>query len=246
MIRPSGPPARVPLQAANYTDVVRCDLDVASDLVPAPSVASGDRSSPSIWRVCGRPVRTVRTGPSQYGCRVRLTIAAIILAVVLTAGCSDDDDRAMAPTTSEQTTTSQPQSSDLADCQRRTRDSSPALFDPSGGTYAAQSVTTVEGRKVQFDVVQWLSGEDANEAYLRESGDDSGAPNDYYILNERAELRTAQVSGSAVILVLRADGHAGSLHEVPFESIPTDEPHRTFWLTFTDGAITEVCQQYRP
>lgn len=188
----------------------------------------------------------VRRRGSRYGYRVRLTIAAIMVAVVLTAGCSDDDDTVMAPTTSEQTTTSQPPSSDLADCPRRPVRSSPATFDPSGGTHAAQSLTALEGRKLQFDVVQWLSGDDANDAYVRESGDDSGAPNDYYIANERDELRIAPVADEAVILVLRADGYAGSLHTVPFDSIPIDDPHRTFWLTFTDGAITEICQQYRP
>lgn len=192
------------------------------------------------------PLPPVRRDGNRYGYRVRPTIAAIMVAVVSTAGCSEHNDTGTAPTTSEQTTTSQPPSSDLADCPRRPVGSSPATFDASGGTYAARFLTALEGRKLQFDVVQWLGGDDADEAYLRESGDDSGAPNDYYIVNERDELRTAPVADEAVILMLRADGHAGSLHTVPFDSIPIDDPHRTFWLTFTEDAITEVCQQYRP
>lgn len=131
----------------------------------------------------------VRRGGNRYGYRVRLTTAAIMVTIVLAAGCSEDDDTGTAPTTSEQMTTLQRPSSDLADCPRRPAGSSPATFDSSGGTYAAQSLTALEGRKLQFDVVQWLSGDDANEAYFRESDDDSGAPNDYYILNERDELR---------------------------------------------------------
>lgn len=135
---------------------------------------------------------------------------------------------------------------DLTDCRQRPTGSSPAMFDPSGGTYAAQAVAVENTNQLRFDIVQWLTGEDANQAYFQETGDDSGAPNDYFIVNESNELRVARVGDDAAIYVLQADGYAGSLHDVSLRDVPTDEPARTFWLTFADGSITEICQQYRP
>lgn len=135
---------------------------------------------------------------------------------------------------------------DLTDCGQRPNGSSPAVFDSSGGTYAAQAVAVEDANQLRFDIVQWLSGEDANQAYLRETGDDSGAPNDYFIVNESNQDRAARVADDAAVYVLRADGYASSLHAVSLRDVPTDEPERTFWLTFADGSITEICQQYRP
>jgi hypothetical protein len=151
-------------------------------------------------------------------------------------GCSDDDQPVGAP-----------EPADLADCPNRPRgSSSPATFDPSSGTYAAQSLSVVADRRVRFDVVQILSGAEADEAYARETGDRPGVPNDYLIVNERAQLRVAPVRDDASVLALRADGYAGTLHAVPLRDLPTDSADRTFWLTFDDGSITEICHQYRP
>jgi hypothetical protein len=169
----------------------------------------------------------------------------MVLIAAATA-CSDDEPTVSPDVT--QPTTAPPQGSvpDPSDCPQRPSGSSPAAFDPSGGTYAAQSVTVEGASELGFDVVQWLSGDDADEAYERETGDDTGAPNDYFIVNESSELRTAPVADDAAIYVLRTDGDAGSLHAVSLAEVPTDDPDRTFWLTLDDGVVTDVCQQYRP
>ena len=181
---------------------------------------------------------------------MRSHVLAGIVVLLALAGCtSGGDDDARATTTSA---TSAPTTSTAAgptgrsECPNRTSGSSQRVFDPSSGSYAAQSLALGPDRQLRFDIVQWLGGEEANRAYFLETGDGSGVPNDYYIRNERKALDEARVAEDAVILVLEADGYAGSLHEVAFDAIPTDQPSRTFWLTFDGGEITEICHQYRP
>jgi hypothetical protein len=169
-----------------------------------------------------------------------------VVLLVIGGGCSDDDEQTVAPRTDETRPETTTTTADLADCSQRSSGSSQGVFDPSGGTYAARRLAVEGTDQLRFDVVQWLSGEDADEASFRETGDDSGAPNDYFIVNESEEVRVSRVAGDAKIYVLRADGYAGTLHAVSLEDVPTDEPERTFWLTFSDGSITEICQQYRP
>jgi hypothetical protein len=185
-----------------------------------------------------------------------LAFGMLAVGVLLTAAvaCSSDD---VGPTASSSTT--RPTSSttqgalgpvvqpgDLSDCPNRSADSSPSAFDPARGTYAAQSLALGPGRQLAFDIIQWLSGDDADEAYFRESGDRSGAPNDYFIRNQRKAIDRAPVTDDAEILVLREDGYAASLHPVELDAVPTDRASRTFWLTFEQGEITQVCHQYRP
>lgn len=167
------------------------------------------------------------------------------MLLVIGGGCSDDEQTA-APTTEESKPGTAISTTDLADCPHRPSGSSQGVFDPSGGTYAAQRLAVEGTDHLRFDIVQWLSGMDADDAYFRETGDDSGAPNDYFTINESDEVRSAPVAEDAAIHVLRADGYASSLHPVSLKDVPIDEPERTFWLTFADGSVTEICQQYRP
>jgi hypothetical protein len=179
----------------------------------------------------------------------RGAVSAALVAWVLLTSCSSDPQAVEQPpgsSTTSSTSAAPAPSTDRPDCPNRPAGSSRARFDADGGTYAAQAIGVADRRRLRFDIVQWLTGEQANAAYLRESGDSSGAPNDYFIVNERHGVRTAPVSEEASILVLRADGYAGTLHEVPLAALPTDEPDRMFWLTFEDGSVTAICQQYRP
>jgi hypothetical protein len=178
----------------------------------------------------------------------RITVAVLALGLAMSAGCSDKSEKVTAsttPTTVVTTSTTAPRP-EFDDCPGRTSGSSPAGFDPTSGVYAAQALTVLGDHQVQFDVVQWLGGEEAHDAYFRDSGDETGPPNDYYIVNQSKELRSAQVADDALILVLTQDGYANSLHRVPLSAVGTDRPERTFWLTFDAGVITGICHQYRP
>ena len=188
--------------------------------------------------------------------RERRLAGALLASLALVTACSSDakvDADRPTSTTTTTPTTSAPVSSmvdgTITDC-RRPSGSSPATFDESAGVYAAQSVTAPGDHELRFDIVQWLSGDDANKAYERETGDSSGAPNDYYIANESTKMRSAPVAEDASIYILDNPNDAVSLTLVTWdrlqEHLPSALEGDTYWLTFSGGTIREVCQQYRP
>ncbi len=139
-----------------------------------------------------------------------------------------------------------------SDCPHRPPGSSPADFD-GDGTYAAliDSVGLAQSA-VAFDIVEWLSGQDAIDDYHLEFPDDpEGPPNDYRIRNEEPELRAASVSPDLAVWLVRltedssADIDAGTLDELP-TYLDDGGFGSPWWLTFEDGVITEICEQYVP
>ncbi len=107
------------------------------------------------------------------------------------------------------------------------------------------------------DYVQFLSGAEAAEA-AEAQGDESPPPNDYYILNENAKLRTFSVNRDATVVLVTGrdgssdpdgyevsfgefyDGLLGEAGAVPgMWSVP-------YWITIEDGRITAIEQQYLP
>jgi hypothetical protein len=143
--------------------------------------------------------------------------------------------------------TSTPRSSDsgIGGC---TRGSTPTSFDDRRGTYAAE-VVDVDGRNLKFDVVQWLSGAAAAEEYERQHPGEGGPPNDYVIVNDNDRLRTAGAAPDATVLLVDLAGD-GSPDLDPFTyeefSVRQRPPGSTYWLTFQDGLIRTICEQYRP
>jgi hypothetical protein len=142
-------------------------------------------------------------------------------------------------------------------CPNRPPGSSPAIFDASSGTYAAHIVAFDRGAlTLDFDVVQWLSGEDANEAYRRDNpGDPTGTPpNDHHLVNETPLVRTAPLRPDAAILlspslqVGDATVSAATVDDLA-SFLATSGPAEVgtvFWLTFGAGEVTDVCFQFRP
>lgn len=133
--------------------------------------------------------------------------------------------------------------------------SSPGAFDGTHHLYAAHIVGYDSG-SLAFDVVQWLSGEDAAEAYRRDNpdaGTDDGPPNDYYIVNADDQVRTLPVAaGIQVGLLWRSEGVEVSTAELSelADHLAEGNPSDVYWLTFAgeDGptVVTGICQQYRP
>lgn len=166
-----------------------------------------------------------------------------------------------APTTSTSTTappvppTNPPPTSVVepnGDCGRSSG-SNPATFDERGGVHAA-FITSVDERSssLSFDVVQWLSGEEADEAYRRDVPDDPGGPpNDYYLVNESDLVRTAPIAPDAQVALVRLgqDGDPGvgpgTVEELP-GYVAAGSPSDVYWLTFDRGSVVAVCEQYRP
>jgi hypothetical protein len=147
--------------------------------------------------------------------------------------------------------TSEPVETDSSDCPNRPVGSSPSGFDPSTGTYAAQKLSlTTNPPALTFTVVRWLSGEDARQAWLQANPGTSNdsLSNDYLIVDGDALPRSAPVGDAAAVRLLHGTT------QIATDSVDGLGPYLaagnaaadTYWLTFDRGAISEICQQYRP
>ena len=209
-------------------------------------------------------------GPAEVrgaGPRVAAIAIGLLLVLVvgaLLAGNAPDDGGdvvAQAPVTSPRanaTTTSSPGAPAAGDCPHRPSQSSPAVFDAAAGTYAAQALAFDRGAgTVSFDVVQWLTGDEARAAYFADNPQvdpgtpGEGPPNDYYLLDQNDLVRTAPIASDASVHLthLATDGtaavEADTLDALAAE-LANGHPEDTYWLSFADGAVVAVCQQYRP
>lgn len=91
----------------------------------------------------------------------------MILLAVVVAGCGGDEPQAALGETVSTTTVLGDEAAQNASeppCDAMKRSQSRGEFDSSSGTYAAL-VNGMSGRNLQFDVVEWLSGADAEKAY---------------------------------------------------------------------------------
>jgi hypothetical protein len=129
--------------------------------------------------------------------------------------------------------------------------SSRADFDGRDGEFAVLLYEVdVGARSLAFDVIQFLVGDDAKREHLRQNpGDTSGPPNDYMTLNALEQVDRATVTATPGVYVLGPDGT--SLMATTFEQLPPRPVGRRpglglYWLTFQDGLVKEICQQFTP
>ena len=197
---------------------------------------------------------------------MRTRVAALLLAILLfSAACGDDGpsetptsttgSTATSSTTVDVATTAAPDApQSLQSCPGATGDS-PATFDGASGTYAAFIAEFVaEDVPLTFDVVQWMTGETAREAYQEDHPDDpEGPPNDYYIRNQSAQTRQADVASDArVWLVKMEEDEDADVDRATFEELGSHNENsegrstHLYWLTFDDDTIVEICEQFRP
>jgi len=119
--------------------------------------------------------------------------------------------------------------------------------------------TDVPGRTLTFDVIQFLTGQAANDAYHADFPEDpEDVPNDYYIVNENPRLRTAPVAESVTVMVLGGGGEwSPDLSPIDFVALPahlsasppgegTALSSSPYWLTVASGVITDIEEQYLP
>jgi hypothetical protein len=189
--------------------------------------------------------------------RVRVALVTLALGVAACSnGASDNSSAVTSASAPMPTSSSVPQTPPTERegvCRHRPAGSSLATFDSSQGTYAAHvAMFDVETLLLSFDVVQWLSGEAAAEAYHRDHPDDpEGPPNDYYVVNESNRLRSSPVAEDATVFLVRlsadsnADVSPGTLDELA-SHLTDGDPDGVYWLTFDSDGIVEVCEQYRP
>lgn len=206
-------------------------------------------------------------------------IGSLALGLSLSACGGDDDPDPTASTTASTTATAD----DATTTSAATSPPSTGSVPPTSATTPTTSPTTtpagtpldledgrhpvfltsvdVAGRTLGFDVVQFLTGQEAIDAWQAAYPDDpEGPPNDYFIVNENPLLRTAPVAGEAIVMLVRlaedsdADLDPGTFDELPaYLALSAPAPgdgralsYSPFWLTIDAGAITGVEEQYVP
>lgn len=123
-------------------------------------------------------------------------------------------------------------------------------FDAQTGTYAAYVLGYVSGQP-EFDVVQWLAGSDADDAYWEANPEaEFGAPGGVLIRNQNPRRRIAPVAADAASAVLasRDADELESSSPLGFERyVESRNGAPVFaWLTFDGGTIVSVCEQRLP
>ena len=119
---------------------------------------------------------------------------------------------------------------------------------------------------LEFDVVQYLTGHDADE-YVEAHPDEypglyeeeGGYPYDALVANENPRLRTLPVTADAQVVVLQTDQSTYSAHTIRFADLPgyfaqhsigyEENDNRlfysVFWLTVHDGEIVAMEEQFQ-
>ena len=115
----------------------------------------------------------------------------------------------------------------------------------------------VAGAAVEFDLIQFLTGDAAIAAWDQAHPDDPGGPpNDYFIVNDNPRLRELPVAATVQVTVLDWDG-GFTPQVVAFADLPTQLASdlvpgddrlwpNPFWLTVEDETITAIEEQYIP
>lgn len=179
----------------------------------------------------------------ESGIRTKLLSGIAAAALVLALGaCSSGDDK---PKASRETVTSEQTTTTFATTE-------PAAHAESGdyvnGEHMAR-VTAFDQSHITFDAVQFLTGDQAAQAFHEDHPGDE-MDTDYYIRNQNPALRTLPLADGFVIRVNTVGGYEPSDdHEVTpktFESYMKsgDIDHAYFWLTIHAGRVTDIDQQY--
>jgi hypothetical protein len=218
----------------------------------------------------GTPGGTPAVAPAARGHRrwpalvaaIVIVVLAAVLGVMLlddgdTSDSSDDATTATEPDTEPGSeTTAAPGTTDAvtpAPTSAPTPTEAPVLVDGRHPVFLTG--LDAGGRTVEFDLIQWLTGEAAREAYTAAHPDDPGyPPNDYFIVNDNPRLRVLPVAGDVTVTVLEHgfEPMAIAFEELPAfvadDLVPGDASlwHNPFWLTVRDGTITDIDEQYIP
>ena len=191
-------------------------------------------------------------------------VLVTVIAVVATRG-DDGDETATAggsttefSITTEAPTTTEAPAATAAPAPTTTPAPSPGAEGGAAvedGRHAVRITNVdVSGRTVEFDVIRFLTGDEATAAYREDHpADPNGFPeNDYYIVNDNPRLRTLPVADDVTVTVLATgepEPTANSPHPIAFAELPgyiAQFGAGPFWLTVNGGNLVAVEQQYVP
>jgi hypothetical protein len=221
----------------------------------------------------GRPGATgeATAGGPGNGVRRHLAIAALAaLAVLVAAGVavpwarSDgqhaSNSRGSSPS-APATTSEAPSAAGTPSTTAATLASAPSPAEPvlEAGRHAVfLTGLDVANRTVEFDLIQFLTGDEALAAFQRDHGGDlEGWANDYYIVNDNPRLRTLPVADDVELTVVRTSESVYDTHSIPFEELPayvaagpiqSDQRlgQHPFWLTVRGDTVVAIDEQFLP
>lgn len=132
--------------------------------------------------------------------------------------------------------------------------SPPVLADGRHAAYLTR--LDVARRALTFDKIDFLTGDAAKKAYLKENpGETDGPPDDYMIVNNNPLVRTLPIAAAARITVVDMTGGGVTSKETTLAALPAYFAsenggkhlwHDPFWLTVKSGQITKIEEQYLP
>lgn len=191
----------------------------------------------------------------------RKVMAVSALAALLLAGCGHRQRAAEPPRVTPPTSTTVPATPTPAP------PTTPAPAPPTkghpahvlaDGRYPAYlTAIDVPGRTLTFDVIQWLTGKAAEEAFHEDyPGMEGAPPNGYYIRNVSQKLRALPVRQNVPVEVVWL-GEGSETEHTTFEALPDyfagdlnpDDKYLwydPFWLTVHDDRIESIVEQYTP
>jgi hypothetical protein len=120
---------------------------------------------------------------------------------------------------------------------------SPVLPDGRSPVYITS--IDVANRALTFDLIIFLTGQDAKDEWKKEGHTGEGPPNDYLIVNNNPKLRTLPVSSSASI-TYNDPNNSFAPTAVSLSNLKGPFQYRPFWITVTGGVITKIEEQFIP
>jgi hypothetical protein len=119
--------------------------------------------------------------------------------------------------------------------------------DYTNGRHMAK-LTAFDETSVTFDVVQFLTGDEAKQAWQQDVGGEMDT--DFYIRNRNKRLRTLPVVPEVAIHVNisagyePADDHLINARTLAAYMKAGDAQKGYFWLRIQDGKVTSISEQY--
>jgi len=113
---------------------------------------------------------------------------------------------------------------------------------------------------IEFDLAYFLSGEEADRAYQKATGDTGHVPNDHFVVNDNPMLRTLALAPDVRLRLLDwnhccetfFDGDLSLFAEAIGEQAEVSDGDLIYrgqsqwWITIENGVVTEIEEQYSP
>jgi hypothetical protein len=182
---------------------------------------------------------------------VRL-VAALAVALMAFAGCAHRTARGAAPAES-----AAPEPAASQGVASDDESNAPTVLEDGRHPVYLTALDT-SARTVTFDLIEFLTGQAAKKAWLKDHPDEpDGPPNDYYIVNQNPKLRTLPIAMSVTVKVVDLSGSGAGSKTIAFSDLPSylagdpvpDDKRlwpSPFWLTVKSGLVTVFEEQFVP